>query len=229
MNAAGKPTLLAHAPAPAPTAATRPLSRRQLAALPGSAHDRRMATLKWLLPSLAFVLGITILVWPLVGAQEFSFLLAKDQVQVARERLRVNRAEYRGKTAAGEAFAISAGSAVQKSSAVPVVELTALNARLDGKDGPATVSAPSGRYFLNEDRLEVAGPVKLRSDGGYSLDAETVFIDLERRTVKTDAPVSGRLPMGVFRANRMAGDLAGKRVTLAGNVHLRINQRGGRG
>ena len=208
---------------------SRPLSRRQQAALPGSGHDRRMTVLKWALPASAFLIGMTILIWPLIGVQEFSFLLAKDQVAVARERLRVNRAEYRGKTGAGEAFSISAGSAVQRSSAEPVVVLTTLAARLEGKDGPATVSAPSGRYFLDEDRLEVAGPVKLRSDGGYTLDAETVAIDLKRRTVKTDAPVSGRLPMGTFRSNRMTGDLAGNRVSLIGNVHLRINQRGGRG
>ena len=216
------------APAPA-TTVQRPLSRRQQAALPGSAHDRRMALLKWLLPATGGVIGLGILIWPLVAAQEFSFLLAKDQVAVANERLRVSRAEYRGKTAAGEAFAISAGSAVQRVSAVPVVELSDLDARLEGKDGPATVSAPSGRYLLDEDRLEVAGPVQLRSDGGYTLDAETVFIDLKRRQVKTDAQVSGRLPMGSFRADRMAGDLAGRRVSLIGKVHLRINQRGGRG
>jgi lipopolysaccharide export system protein LptC len=210
--------------APAPT-----LTRRQRAALPGSAHDRRMTVLKWLLPLAAALIGVSIMVWPLVKAQEFSFLLAKDQVAVARERMRVNRAEYRGKTAAGEAFAISAGSAVQQVSAVPVVELTTLSATLDGRDGPAQVSAPTGRYYLDQDRLEVAGPVMLRSDGGYTLDAQTVFIDLKRRTVRTDAPVSGQLPMGRFRANSMTGDLAGKRVTLQGKVHLRINQRGGRG
>lgn len=188
-----------------------------------------MTVLKWLLPGAALVLGITILVWPLTASQEFSFLLAKDQVALSRERLRVNRAEYRGKTAAGEAFSISAGSAVQRTSAVPIVELTALAARLEGKDGPATVAAPSGRYFIEDDRLEVAGPVKLRSDGGYTIDADTVFVDLKRRTVKTETPVSGRLPMGTFRSNRMTGDLAGNKVSLIGKVHLRINQSGGRG
>ena len=220
---------MATQPAPPPSIGIRTLSRRQQAALPGSAHDVRMTVLKWLLPAAAFGLGITILVWPLLSAQEFSFLLAKDQVALSRERLRVNRAEYRGKTAAGEAFSISASSAVQRTSAVPIVELTALAARLEGKDGPTTVAAPSGRYFIEDDRLEVTGPVKLRSDGGYTLDAQTVFVDLKRRTVKTDTPVSGRLPMGTFRSNRMTGDLAGSRVSLIGKVHLRINQRGGRG
>lgn len=212
---------------PPPSAAS--LTRRQRAALPGSAHDARMTLLKWLLPAAAFGVGMTILIWPLFSVQEFSFLLAKDKVAMSRERLRVDRAEYRGQTTAGEAFAISAGNAVQKSSAVPIVELTRLEASLDGRDGPARVSAPAGRYFLNEDRLEVTGPVRLRADGGYSLDAETVFVDLKRRRVNTQTPVAGRLPMGNFRADRMAGDLAGRSVTLEGNVHLRINQRGGRG
>jgi lipopolysaccharide export system protein LptC len=206
----------------------RPYTRRQQAALPGSAHDRRMSLLKWLLPAAAIVIGLTILIWPLVKAQEFSFLLAKDQVALSSERLRVNRAEYRGKTGAGEAFSITAGSAVQQSSAVPVVVLTALAARLDGRDGPATVSAPSGRYFIEEDRLEVSGPVMLRSDGGYALDADLVQIDLKRRTVRTDNGVSGQLPMGSFRSLAMTGDLAGRRVSLIGKVHLRINQRSGR-
>ena len=188
-----------------------------------------MTVLKWLLPLAALALGLTILIWPLINVQEFSFLLAKDQVAVSRERLRVNRAEYRGKTAAGEAFAISAGSAVQRKSAVPIVELTTLAARLEGKDGPSTVTAPAGRYFIEDDRLEVTGPVKLRSDGRYTVDADTVFVDLKRRLVKTDTPVSGRLPMGTFRSNRMTGDLAGNRISLIGKVHLRINQRSGRG
>lgn len=221
---------MATTPAPNSRPLVRPaLSRRQQAALPGSAHDQRMALLKWALPAAAFLIGITILIWPLLSAQEFSFLLDKDRVALARERLRVNRAVYRGKTAAGEAFSIAAGSAVQRRSAEPVVVLTDLAARLEGRDGPATVTAPSGRYFLEEDRLEVAGPVQLRSDGGYTLDAATVQIDLKRRAVKTDAPVTGRLPMGTFRSNSMTGDLAGSRVSLIGKVHLRINQRGGRG
>ncbi len=205
------------------------LSRRQRAALPGSGHDKRMHALKFLLPLAAFAVGMTIMIWPLLNVQEFSFLLAKDQVKVANERLRVSRAEYRGKTSAGEAFAISASSAVQRSSAVPVVELTALAAHLAGRDGPADVWAPSGRYFIEDDRLEVAGPVKMRSDGGYTLDASTVFVDLRRRRVSTKDAVRGRLPMGNFRADRMSGDLSGKRVTLIGKVHLRINQRGGKG
>ena len=48
---------------PGSTAPT--LTARQRLALPGSAHDRRMTLLKWLLPTLAGLLLAAIVIWPL--------------------------------------------------------------------------------------------------------------------------------------------------------------------
>lgn len=204
------------------------LTRRQRAALPGSRHDRVIGVLKWLLPLLAIAMLATIIVWPLAKAREFSFLLAKDNVARARERLRLDTAVYRGETMKGEAFTIIARSAVQRSSAVPVVELTAMSARLALSDGPATVVAPSGRYFLDEDRLQVTGPVTLDSTAGYSVDSASVDIDLATRKVTSDAPVTGTLPLGTFRAGRFAGDIQGQRLVLDGGVHLHSYGRRGK-
>jgi lipopolysaccharide export system protein LptC len=148
---------------------------------------------------------------------------------MATERLRIDRAEYRGETARGEAFVISAGGAVQHSSAVPIVELTALKARLQMADGPATVTAPAGRYFIETDMLQITGPVRLDSTAGFSLDSQTVDIDLNARTVVTKAPVTGVLPIGRFSANSLSADIQGRNVVLDGGVHLRINGRAGKG
>ncbi|KPF66334.1 hypothetical protein IP88_12965 [alpha proteobacterium AAP81b] len=204
------------------------LTPRQRAALPGSRHDRVMGVLKWLLPTLAFALLVLIVALPLLKAQEFSFLLARDRVGQAGERLRVDRAVYRGETEKGEPFIIRAAGAVQRSSADPVVDLTGLSARLIGMEGPADVSAPSGRYFLDEDRLTISGPATLRSTYGYSLDAGEIAVDLNARRVSTTTAVSGRLPAGSFSAGRMHGDIAGEHVVLEGGVRLRITPRRGR-
>jgi lipopolysaccharide export system protein LptC len=204
------------------------LTRRQRAALPGSRHDRVIGVLKWLLPVLAVVVLVTIVVVPLSKAREFSFLLAKDNVAQARERLRLDSAVYRGETTRGEAFTIVAKNAVQRSSAVPVVELTSLSARIALHDGPATVVAPSGQYFLDEDRLQVAGPVKLDSTAGYSVDSASVDIDLASRKVTSSAPVTGTLPLGTFRAGRFSGDIQGQRLVLDGGVHLHSYGRRGK-
>lgn len=209
-------------------AAAVPLTRRQRSALPGSGRDRVFGVLKWLLPAAAGALLATIVILPLSKVQEFSFLLAKDKVAMARERLRVDNAVYRGETMKGEAFTISAGGAVQRRSAVPVVELRRLTARLRLSDGPATVTAPSGQYFIESDRLRIAGPVTVDSTAGYAIDAATVDIDINRRTVATAAPVTGTLPLGRFRAGRMNGDIQGRNVVLSGGVHLRTYGRAGR-
>lgn len=205
------------------------LSPRQRAALPGSSRDTLFGVLKIALPVAAVAVLGTIIIWPLLEAQEFSFLLAKDNVEMATERLRIDQAEYRGETARGEAFVISAGGAVQHSSAVPIVELTDLKARLQMVDGPATVTAPAGRYFIETDMLQITGPVRLDSAAGFSLDSQTVDIDLNARTVVTKQPVTGVLPIGRFAANSLSADIQGRNVVLDGGVHLRINGRAGKG
>lgn len=206
---------------------TSTLTPRQLAARPGSRHDVVMTLLKWLLPALALAVLATIIIWPMTKVNEFSFLLAKDKVGVAAERLRIDNAVYRGQTERGEAFTITAAGAVQHSSAVAIVELTGLKATLQMAEGPAVVTAPSGRYFIETDKLEVTGPVRLDSAAGYTLDSDTVYIDLNTRQVTTRTPVTGTLPIGSFSAGRLEGDIQGRRLVMDGGAHLRI--RGGKG
>ena len=205
------------------------MTPRQRAALPGSSYDRVVGLLKVLLPVAAVAVLATIVILPLTKVQEFSFLLAKDKVAMARERLKLDNAVYRGRTTKDEPFVIRAVGAIQRTSAVPIVELQRMTAELTAKDGPATVVAPSGRYNLETDMLTIAGPVAMQSANGYSLDSQSVDVDLANRTVATDHPVTGKLPMGDFRADSLRGDVAGRTVDLSGHVHLHIFGRGGRG
>ena len=160
--------------------------------------------------------------WPLTSAREFSFLLSKDKVAMAGDRLRLDNAVYRGQTGKGQPFTIRAGGAVQHSSSVPIVELRSLDAVLQMDDGPTRVTARSGRYDMDKDRLDIAGPVKVNGEAGYSLDSQGVVVSLIDRTVRTDQPVTGKLPIGTFRSDRLSGDLAGRTMVLAGRAHLHI-------
>lgn len=211
-----------------PPLVSAPLTARQRRALPGSQHEQIMRVLKWLLPTLATLLLATIIIWPLSSVQEFSFLLAKDRVQMAPERLRVVRASYRGETARGEAFLIEAEKAVQKSSAVPEVDMTMLAARLEASDGLTLVTAPNGTYFLETEKLRVSGPINLDSQAGYTVETGTVDIDLNDRSLASREAVTGQLPIGSFRADRLSADLQGRVLVLEGRAHLRINGRQGR-
>lgn len=197
--------------------------------MPGSARDTWIAILRVVLPAAALVLLLLLLWLPLAATQEFSFLLSKDNTEAADERLLVQEARYRGETADGDPFEIRAARAVQKTSAVPVVMLSGLAAEIRRADGLATVTAPSGRYDLESQLITIAGPVEIRSESGYALAGSAIRVDINARTVVSDAPVSGLLPIGAFRADRFAADVEGRRVVLEGGVSLRIAPRTARG
>jgi lipopolysaccharide export system protein LptC len=144
----------------------------------------------------------------------------------AGERMRMVAASYRGVTAAGEHFSLSAGSGVQRSSSVPVVVLTDLRAAIERAPGPATVTAPGGEYNLRTNRALVRGPVVGEGAGGYRVHGDRIQIDLNAGTVASDRPVSGVLPMGSFRAGGFQADIEGRTVVLTGRPHLQILPNG---
>lgn len=200
------------------------LTARQRAALPGSAYDRFISVLKLVLPVVSGALLLLVVVLPLVAGNETSFLLSKDRIKQSDVRLRLEAAVYRGEDGRGRPFTIRAQQAVQHSADVPVVSLQQIRAELALEDGPAVATAPSGNYNLDTGKLTVSSPVEFRSEGGYRLTSGTVVIDLLDRTLRSDSPVTGSMPLGSFRARRIRGDVDGRTLLLDGDARLRITQ-----
>lgn len=194
---------------------------RYRAALPGSGFDRRMRALKRFVPIAAGAVLLGALATTFVARDELSFLLSRDSVATASERLRVSAATYRGTDKQGRPFSVSAANAVQRSAATPVVELSDLTAELQLADGPARVRAAAGRFDLERDTLQVDGPVRV-TQGGYRLASGRLDVDIERQRVTSLSPVTGATPLGTFAAERMEADVMGERVVLAGGARLRI-------
>jgi lipopolysaccharide export system protein LptC len=201
-------------------------NRRQLFAAPGSSHDRLVRILGTVLPTAIGVLVAFLALAPLLRNTEVSFLLDKNQVEIARERMRVTQALYRGQDSEGRPFSLEAGSAVQKSSRNPVVEMNDLAARILLKDGPGVLQAGRGNYNMDTEQVSVVGPVQFSSANGYRMVTRDVDIDLPERRMVSRGEVTGRLPTGTFRADRLKADLAERTVTLEGRARLRMTQGG---
>ncbi|ESZ86656.1 MAG: hypothetical protein Q27BB25_12825 [Blastomonas sp. CACIA14H2] len=201
-------------------------SRRQLFAAPGSSHDRMVRFLGMFLPTAIGVLVAFLALAPLLRNTEVSFLLDKNQVDIARERMRVTQALYRGQDSEGRPFSLEAGSAVQKSSRNPVVEMNDLAARILLKDGPGVLEAGRGNYNMDTEQVSVVGPVQFSSANGYRMVTRDVDIDLPERSMVSRGEVTGRLPTGTFRADRLKANLAERTVTLEGRARLRMTQGG---
>lgn len=197
---------------------------RQLWAASGSSHDRVVRILRYGLPLVIGVVAAVLVFSPFTQRAEISFLLAKDKVEVAQERMKVTRAEYRGQDAKGQPFALLAGSAVQKSSAEPVVRMNDLSGAIRLDDGPATIVARDSAYNMETEKVAVPGLVQVKSADGYRIDASNVSVDLKTRSLVGRGGVSGALNIGSFSANQLSADLDQRIVRLEGNARLRINQ-----
>lgn len=208
--------------------AVRERSKRQRWAAPGSRHDRLIGLAHWLLPVLIGVLAAFLVMAPLTTGGDVSFVLDKNKVEVAKERLKIQSAQYRGSDAKGQPFTLNAGSAVQKSSAEPVVEIDKLAAQIRLQDGPATLTAPTGRYDMESEKVKVDGPIAFRGPNNYTLDTQDATVDLKSRTLQSSGSVTGTVSQGTFSANRLDADLEARTVTLRGNARLRVNPRGAR-
>ncbi len=199
-------------------------SERQLWAANGGSHDRVIAILRLVLPVAIGLLAILLALAPLTVGRDISFVLSKDRVDVARERMRVTTATYRGQDSKGQPFELTAGSAVQVTSRDPVVRLEKLAAQIRLSDGPARIVAERGRYDMDSERVAIDGPVVFRSADGYLIQTRDVGIDLKTRTVASKGRVDGRMNVGTFSGDRFTADLNKRVVVLEGRARLHITQ-----
>jgi lipopolysaccharide export system protein LptC len=205
-------------------AAVQERLKKQGWAAPGGAHDWLVGVLKIGLPAAVGVVAAYLAVAPLQKSQDVSFILDKNKVEVAKERMRLASARYRGQDDKGRPFSIDAQSAVQATSAVPIVDITGMSARLDLEDGPAALQANRANYDMDTERAKVIGPILFTGANGYRLETRDVTVDLNSRTLTGDNGVAGWMPLGRFTAQRMAADLGQRSVVLNGRARLHIEQ-----
>lgn len=197
-------------------------TQRRSFAAPGGSHDRLVHFLARGLPALVGALLAIMVITPLSPRGEISFLLDRRKVAMVNERMQVSSAMYRGQDDEGRNFSITAGSAVQRTKAQPLIELDQLTARIMLDNGPALLTAGRGNYDFGKEIVDIAGPINVQTSDGYRMTATNVDIDLGSKILKSRGPVEGRIPAGTFCADRINADLNERTVALEGNARLRM-------
>ena len=193
-------------------------------AAPGGFHDHLIRALKIAMPALIGVVLAFLAFAPLEEKQEVSFVLDKNKVEQAEERMRVQSAQYRGQDSLGRPFVLNARSALQETSADPVVEIQDMNAQIQLDSGPARLQALRARYNMESDQVDVIGPILFTAADGYRLSTRDVRVDLRQRTLASRGAVEGRMPLGRFSAGRLQVDLPNRRAVLSNRARLHIVQ-----
>jgi lipopolysaccharide export system protein LptC len=191
---------------------------------PGSRHDSVVRAARIGLPAAAGVLLAFLAIAPFGGGGDVSFILDKNEVENAPERMRVDQARYVGADNQGQKFAIVANSAVQRSSDVPIVDIRGMMARLWLAQGPVTIAADDARYNLDEQKVKVEGPVRMVGPEGYRLATSDLDIDLKNREATGSGGVQGQMKLGHFQAGRLRADLGERNVVLDQGARLKIVQ-----
>ena len=197
---------------------------KQRWAEPGSAHDWLVKWTKVILPSAVGVLIAVLALAPLGKHSDVSFILDKKKVANAPERMRVEQARYVGTDNKDQQFTILANRAIQRSSDVPVVDISGMSARLNLERGPLVIGANQGRYNLDLQKLLIDGPVNVAGADGYRLATRDVTVDLKQRQLASAGPVAGAMRLGQFRAGQLHADLGDRTVVLDNGARLKIVQ-----
>ena len=205
-------------------AASRERAFKQDWAVPGSRHDRLIKLAKIALPSAVGVLVAFLALAPLDREGDVSFILDKNQVDNAPERMRVEEARYVGEDDKGQRFQIVAQRALQQTSDEPIVDIWGMMARLGLAQGPLSITANKARYDLDAQRVLVQGPVRVSGPGGYELATSNVLVDLKSRNLESRGGVSGRMELGEFQAGRLQANLGERTVVLDKGARLKIIQ-----
>ena len=191
---------------------------------PGSRHDQLVRYAKIGLPVIAVAFLLTLAIAPFDRRADVSFILDKNEVDKAAERMRIETARYTGEDNKGNKFEITAQRAIQQSSDQPIVNIEGMMARLGLQQGPVTIAANQGRYDLETHLVDVVGPVRVVGPDGYRLETRDVSVDLKERTMQSHGPASGAMRLGKFEAGHLSADLGERKIVLGGGARLKIVQ-----
>lgn len=198
--------------------ADRQRSQRKQFAAPGGSFDRLIKFLRIALPLGVGVLIAILVIAPLADRGELSFVLDKNSVERAPERLQSSDALYRGADDQGRPFQLRAGSAVQRSESPGQVQLTDLSARITLDEGPAAIRAGGGVYDIEEQTATVPGEIQFEAEPGYRLTTSNATIAFGPQTVESKGGVVGSTELGDFKGDRLFADLAARTLIVSGNV-----------
>jgi lipopolysaccharide export system protein LptC len=176
------------------------------------------------LPAAVGLLIAVLALAPLGKKSDVSFILDKNKVPNAPDKMLVDRPRYMGTDDKGQQFTIVANRAVQPSSDVPVVNISGMAARLNLEKGPLFIVSNSGRYNLDTQRLMIDGPVKVAGADGYRLATRDVGVDLKAHQLASGGPVAGSMRLGQFQAGQLHADLGDRTVVLDHGARLKIVQ-----
>jgi len=135
-------------------------------------------------------------------------------------RIKMDRPRLSGYRADGLPYEIKANTVVQDTRRPKVFELDSVDAKLGVKDGSTTaIQAAKGQYDAENDKLELSGAVRVRSEGQYDMKLAHAAVDMRASKLESRQPVTLDLPNGRIEAAGATYEDSTRRIEFVGPVH----------
>lgn len=202
------------APRPRPIAQRR--SRRR---------SRLIDSLRILLPVLAVVLVGLVVAWPQImrGTSSITVPVFWSGDAGQRDMLSMASPRYVGQTKRDQPYNVTAQSASLDPLESNMVHLDRPAADIGlGKDGDVHMSALSGTYDRDTDKLLLDGGIEVVTSSGYRFATPSARVNLALGRVHGLQPIEGDGPSGTLSADRFEIKEAGDILRFEGRVKVTV-------
>lgn len=187
------------------------------------AWDAFIRFMRLVLPVGAIILGVITVLWPYIEDKEVSFTLSTDDVAKGDSSIRMMNMHYVGTDAVDRLFHIEAASGLQDSPSAPRITLNDIRAEMALDDtGPATVTAQTGIYRVDDATLSLVGGVQMITGNGYALDMAGAEVNLRDHIAVGQGQITGRAKLGTLAASQVTIFADEEEGIFEGGVKLRI-------
>jgi lipopolysaccharide export system protein LptC len=144
-------------------------------------------------------------------------------------RTAVSTSTFSGFDREQQPFQISAEQAVRDSSDSGAVSLEQVSGKVRRSDGAVLgFAARRGRYVMKTKQLNLAGDVRLVSEGRFVASLSEAEVDVESKGLVSRSPVVVEMTDGMIRAGDMAISEDGGRVLFTGGVKASFGNDSGK-
>ena len=185
-------------------------------------YTRFVGVMKRALPIAAAALVVALLVYTFVPRQSDRVTVSYSQLGRIDNDLAMIKPRLSGSDAEGNPFVITADVAIQDRRNTHRARLKNIEAdmTLDRKERWVNAMASKGLFDMDQGTLVLTGGLSAYSDSGYELHSQRGNVNLKTGVMDGPVEVTGRGPMGTFRADRYRLDRKTHEIVLTGHVQM---------
>jgi len=183
--------------------------------------------LLFLLSSIIIILSITL--WPIIKESPEKIFFATQPIKTntsSNTSLTMENARISGINKKKNKYSITAKNIKQSPNQLEIFILEEPHAEMMLSNGSKVfIDSDVGEYNEKFQTLLLMKSVKFVHESGHEMLTESIKIDIEQNTAKTESVVSGEGPLGKIKSDGLIISQGGKKIVFKGNSRLIINKK----